>query len=656
MSRILLGANYYPEDWDENEIFADIEKMTACGFNVVRIAEFAWSRMEPREGVYTFDWLHRVVDRLHEAGIGVILGTPTATPPRWLTKKYPEMTMLHPDGTRTSHGGRRHCCSNNPEYLAYSAKIVEELAKAFGNDSGVIGWQIDNEIYHWGLAKGCCCGHCMDAFHRHLAGKYGDVEGVNKAWNLNIFSQAYDDIEEIPVPANGWHNPHIKLEWDLSQVESHKRFVHMQADIIRKYSAAPIGTDTMPFNAFDYRELNRHLDVAQFNYYATDLSSKVMWMDYMRKFSKLPFWNTETQACWNGSTAQGHPLQQEGFVYLNTWLPIMLGGEAILYWLWRTHWAGHELMHGAVLDTSGRFTYANGEICKASAEFAKVRDFLPEYKVTADTAMLFTSLNWNMKLSQDINAGLKSEQGLADEFHKAILSCGIHPDVIDTQEDLQQYKLIFSPTAFTLDEHEFPKKIAEWVADGGVWVTGPMTDIRSAIGAKYKTSPYGCLEDVTGARLAYILPEDQGLLTLENEAGAEVHGSLNYELFDMGEFEPILTVKSGHSATVGKCVSFVKKVGKGYVLVLGTLPGEEELRRIIRKAAALADARADDTDEGIVITRRIRGEDTLLIAAAVGGKAGAFRFDGAYTDILTGERFEHTLNLAPYELRILKQN
>ena len=624
MSRILLGANYYPEDWDESEIDRDIEKMTACGFNVVRIAEFAWSRMEPEEGRYTFDWLHRVVDKLRAAGIGVIMGTPTATSPRWLTKKYPEMTMLLPTGVRTDHGGRRHCCSENPEYLACSAKIVEKLAREFGSDEGVIGWQIDNEIYHWSIERGCCCEHCMAAFHRHLAEKYGSAEGVNRAWNL-------------------------------SHSLSHQRFVHMQAEIIRKYSSAPIGTDTMPFNGFDYRELNAPLDVAQFNYYATDLESKAMWMDYMRKFSKLPFWNTETQAAWNGSTAQGHPLQKEGFVYLNTWMPIMLGGEAILYWLWRTHWAGHELMHGAVLDTSGRYTYANGEIRKAAEEFKKVQDFLPEYKVTTDTAMLFTSLNWNIKLTQDVSAGLKSEQGLADEFHKAILACGIHPDVIDAKEELSGYKLIFTPTAFTLEEHDFPRRIADWVKNGGVWVTGPMTDIRTNIGTKYKNSPYGCLETITEETLAYILPDDNGLLTLENGDGEEVRGSLNYELFEAGDYAPLLTVKSGHSALVGKSVSFVKQVGKGFVVVLGTMPEEAELLRIIRKAASLAEVQPYDTDRGIMITRRCRGEDTLLIAAAVGGEAGQFRFDGVYTDLLTGETFEQAVNLAPYELRILKR-
>ena len=653
MNRILLGANYYPEDWDEELIDSDIQKMKECGFNVVRIAEFAWKKMEPSEGSYSFDWLHKIVDKMREAGIGVIMGTPTATPPSWFAKKFPDAMTLSPEGVRTSHGGRRHCCSNNPDYLRYSAAIVEKLASEFGGDKGVIGWQIDNEIYHF--RHGCCCEHCMSALHEHLMRKYGDVGGVNRAWNLNLFSQAYDDIEDIPAPYNGWHNPHLMLEWSLSHFESHKNFVHMQAQIIRKYSSAPIGTDTMPLNGFDYRELNVPLDVAQFNHYNTDLVFVAMWMDYMRNFTKIPFWNTETQASWNGSTCPGHPIQDEGFIYMNTWLPIMLGGEANLYWLWRTHWAGHELMHGAVLDASGRYTHANCEIRRASSEFEKVRNFLGDYKVMGDTALLFTSLNWNMKKTQDINSGIKNEFGFIEMFYKLLISSGIHPDVIDCKEELEKYKLIFTPTAYTLEEHNFRERIEAWVRDGGVWVTGPMSDIRTSIGTRYKNSPYGFLEDITEARQVYTLPDDGGTVVLENEAGDSVRGSVVYELFDKGDFEPLLVVKKGHSALLDKCASFVKKVGKGYVIVLGTLPEERELLRIIKKAANLADASVYDVDDGLMVTRRDSESDTLYIVASIGGKEGEFRFDGEYVDVISGEPYRSVMKLKPYELRIIKR-
>lgn len=129
---VLLGAAYYPEDWDESEQDKDIAMMQKAGIKVARMAEFAWAKMEPREGEYHFEWLHRVIDKLWEAGIYTMLGTPTATPPNWVEQADPDMMMLDESGRRYTHGGRRHNCSNNPTYRKYSAKIVERMAQEFG--------------------------------------------------------------------------------------------------------------------------------------------------------------------------------------------------------------------------------------------------------------------------------------------------------------------------------------------------------------------------------------------------------------------------------------------------------------------------------------------------------------------------------------------
>ena len=181
-----------------------------------------------------------------------------------------------------------------------------------------------------------------------------------------------------------------------------------------------------------------------------------------------------------------------------------------------------------------------------------------------------------------------------------------------------------------------------------------MCDIRTAIGTKYKTSPYGSLEEITDSRLAYILPDDNGRITLENEEGSEVFGSSVYELFEKSDFDPLLTVKKGHSALIGKCTSFVKKVGKGYVILLGTLPKDDEPSRIIKKAAALASAKVYDTDSGIMVTKRVKDGKTFYIVASVNGNEGSFRFDGTLTDIISGNTYNGSLTLAPYELYILE--
>lgn len=656
-----LGVNYYPEDWDESLLDWDIAQMLEMGINVVRIGEFAWKKDEPKEGQYCFDWLRRIIDRLEQAGIAVIMGTPTATPPHWLVKKYPDILTEKQDGRHSSHGGRRHCCSSNPHYIAYCSEIVERLGMEFGAHPNIIGWQIDNEIYAWEL--GCCCAHCLENFHRHLRNKFGTIDALNRAWNLNLFSQAYDSFEDIPVPRDTWHNPHIIMEWIIAQQENVIRFVHTQADILHKYTKAPVGTDIMPVNGIDYRKLHQKLDLVMYNHYESpqEISRSALWMDYIRCFSQHPFWNTETEACWNGSTAPAQSVHPDGYIYMNTWLPVALGGEANLYWLWRTHWAGHELMHGAVMDAFGRPTYTHGEIRQAAADVKKAKDFLNHTRVDTDLAMLYTSLNWNMQESQDFLPGLGNWknmfQRLLKGFYNPLLYCGLHPDLIDAHAPLSQYRLIFSPMCFTLEEGDFSQRISQWVKDGGTWVVGPLSDIRTADGTRYQNSPYGILEELTGQKLAYFVPDGAHSLPCRwEQTGTDFHGGDSYELFEEPDGAEVLArVTGGHSAVKGKPCVLSCPVGKGAVILLGTFPDTDGMKRIISAAANRAGVRAGSTEGDSLMVIDRKGPDRAgTILLDLFGKGGTYRFSGTRTDLLTGAVLHGTAAVSPYQIMILE--
>ncbi len=654
-----LGANYYPEDWDEDELETDIAKMKEMGFNVVRIGEFAWKKDEPQEGEYHFEWLHRVVDAMGAAGIKTIMGTPTATPPHWLLLKYPDIAAVDDRGIRRSHGGRRHCCSSNPHYQYYCDLIVEKLGEEFGKDPNVIGWQLDNEIKN----PVCHCDYCKDNFHGFLKEKYGTVAELNKEWNLNLFSQAYDSFEEIPLPVNGWHNPHIIMDWELSQSQNHIDFIHRQADILQCFTETPIGTDTMPDLYHDYRKMNDPLDVAQFNHYDhwENLEWPAMWMDYMREFSKIPFWTTETQASWNGSTAPGKMLQPENFIYMNTWLPFMLGGEANLYWLWRTHWAGHELGHGAVLESSGRFTYAAGEIKQAGEELRKVSEYLCSSTVRSTVAFQMSALNQRIRTGQLILRDMARHAPELKGFYGTMLKSGLHPHVIDSSKSLTGYKLLVTPLCHTLEEGDFEDRIKPWLESGGVWVAGPLTDIRNRNGAAYKKAPYGFLETLTGARRAYFAPDAEGRITFVNEEGQVVECNRSYEFFEKEGLEPWITVKEGHQVFMDKTVVAAAKVGKGWVVLLGTFPQEEELIRIYQKAARLAHVEPYEIfGEGAFVTYR-KGRHTpganreFWIVASLKGKECGLRFEGKRKDLLTGQVYEGSIALKPFQVALLQE-
>lgn len=648
-----LGCAYYPEDWDESQIDFDIAKMKEAGISCARIGEFAWRKMEPKRGVYDFAWLHRVVDALHQAGIAVIMGTPTATPPIWLSKEHPEVFVLQSDGVRKNHGGRRHCCSNNPDYLAACDSIVHAMGREFGKDPAIIGWQLDNEIYTFDA--GCICRHCMDNFHKRLEEKYGTIEELNRQWNLNLFSQAYEEFEDIPAAVSAWHNPHIRFEWEMAHHEADTAMMHRHAKILKTYTDAPISTDMMPFLGLDHIKMNEQLDLVMYNHYnePSNLYGAAFWYDYLRTIKDRPFWVTETATTWNGATGITQFLKPEGYCRVNSWMPIALGGEANMYWLWRQHWAGHELVHGSVISPEGRPCHVFGEVQQLAEEFAKAADFINETKVTTSVAMHCSSLNNNLISQQEIVAGIKYGVEL-NHVHKALLSCGCCPDVIGANHTLGGYKLLFSPLMMTLEDGDLSERIAQWVKDGGTWVVGPMTDIRNAIGAHYVDRAMGMLESLLGIRLDYVLPNDNTVLKAQWSDGTPLTCGKIVECYS-GVANAIASVTGGHSSLEGETIIGRIPCGKGSVILCGTILDEESLQRLCQIAFEAAGVIPVETTGLVVAAKRTGNGREGFAVCEVAYQPASIELREEMVDLLTGEHHSAgRMEIAPYGVHILE--
>ena len=196
--KIFIGAAYYPELWDEREIEKDILRCKELGVNTLRIGEFAWSKMEPKEGEYNLSWLLRIVEELYKNGINTVICTPTCTPPRWMLNKYPEMRRVMPDLNRSDVSSRCHVCKSSKTAREKNALIVTEMAKTFAGVEGIIGWQIDNELFPYD--DGCFCEDCKNGFRSYLRDKFGTTEKLNKAWGMARWSLEYNSFEEIEPP------------------------------------------------------------------------------------------------------------------------------------------------------------------------------------------------------------------------------------------------------------------------------------------------------------------------------------------------------------------------------------------------------------------------------------------------------------------------
>ncbi|MBE6728185.1 MAG: hypothetical protein E7562_06035 [Ruminococcaceae bacterium] len=652
-----LGVAYYPEDWDVSEIDKDIEKMLSCGINVARIGEFAWRKMEPRDGEFDFSWLHYVVEKLKNAGIGIVMGTPTAVPPIWLTKKYPDMLVEYKNGRVMQHSGRRHACSNHPEYIKYSARIVEKLAEEFGNEEWIIGWQIDNEIYLQNN-EGCFCKNCAEKYHKHLENKFGTVAEMNKRLNLNLFSQEYDSFDEVPLPRDTWENPHLKQEFLISAGQANIDFVAMQAKILKKYTKAPIGTDQIPYNGMNYRKLHDPLDVIQFNHYNTpeNLWECCLWFDYLRTMKDRPFWNTETATCFSGSTGTSGSIKPDGFCYVNSWLPLVLGGEATMYWLWRTHWAGQELVHGSVMDSSGRPMYSTQEVKAAARDFRKCADFINNTKVHTNIALHYSSLCHNMFETQPVVGDFNYGESLKNYFYKPLINCGLRPDVIDEEAELQKYDVVFSPLMITLDQGKLRERIADWVRNGGIWITGPMTDIRTNDGTRFTDRLHGMLESLTPAVFKYWFPDKEKSVKSKWDDGETFGGNTYYEIYEPNVDADIVTVTGGHKEIIGGAVVQCYSVGKGFVYVLGTMPDEKDMNKLITAVCEKADIPCNTTEGNSIIVSFRKGKDTEgVILTDVCGKGGIYHNKTRYKDIISERAFDDDIVIKPYEVMVLEK-
>lgn len=650
-----LGAAYYPEDWPIEQIDADIALMKEAGMNVMRIGEFAWSRMEPKEGVFDFDWLHLVVEKLGEAGIAVIMGTPTCTPPAWLTERYPEILFVRDDIGVAMHGSRRHACPNSPVYREHCTRIVTRLAEEFGKDERIIGWQIDNEVYPYG-GRSCVCPVCVKKFRDTMRKKFGTIEALNAAWGTNLWSMTYQSFDQLPIPhRHTWHHPSLLTAWAEFTSDSYVEFVKHQADILHKLTIHPIGTDMMPVPGIDYGDIHRALDVVQFNHYhgMSNLWQAAFWFDFCRPIKERPFWNTETATCWNGSTtANGY--KEPGFCRANSWLPVLMGGEANLYWLWRQHWSGQELMHGAVITSCGRPMHIFDEVKEISAGFRTAADFLNNTKpVNTGLALHFSHrAAWMFEYQPMVN-GFNYQVFLLEKVYRPMMQAQFRPDVILPMSDLSKYKMVFSPFLPALDEFGLRERLKAWIEAGGTWIVGPLSDVRTIHATKFTHAPYGSLEEWMGIRCRYEIPADPHEFGLRWWDGRSSAGSVWYDGLELRGAQALATYTE--YPLQGLAAVARQKIGRGQIIMLGTLPQPEDLQKLLITIGNDVDVRpVAEASPNLVIVPREGQAGSGLAVAEVENQPAKLAIGGLMADLLTGKKYEGTVEVPPYGVMVLK--
>ena len=654
-----IGAAFYPEVWDKSEIEKDIKRMKDIGINMVRIAEFAWTYMEPKEGEYNLKWLHEVVEALEKNKIAVTMCTPTATPPEWLTTKYPEVLAVREDGEKYQHGTRRHYCPNSPVYRKFSKKITDLLVKEFSGYKAVIAWQLDNEF---GCEFNTCwCETCKTAFQKSLQKRYKTIDNLNDVWGTGIWSQKYSSFDRIPLPTKGAtpHHPSLFYRYKEFMSDSFAEFARVQEKIIHKGSKAPVTTNGMDaFHRLDYQELFRTLDFVSSDLYmpAKDLWKYIYEFDWMRPFKDKPYWIMETAATWAGQLVPAKSFINRNSLRTKMWLGYALGGETVSFWHWRAHWSGQEIEWGSVTYSWGEPTLAEKSVRQVKEELLTTGQIITDTTVKKPGSAIHLSYPsmWVFDFGGRSTVKYDNELG---EFYKVFLDQNIPRDIIYTEGKVDGYKNVFSPYLPIIDD-ALLKKMKEFVLSGGCWIIGPLSGFRTVDNTAHKDSDMGPIEDLFKIHIRHRFP-------LNGEGAEPVHidwdgvGKAKCENFAVsielkGNGKVLAKYADGPVAGMNAIVEV--PFGKGKVIFLGTLPEYNKLKIWINAAAGSGKCKlVKTTDEGISITERVDvGEKTVaVIAAEYAGKGGKITLSKSMKNAFTGKKVQKNLQLAPFDVVVL---
>ena len=610
--------------------------------NVVRVGEFAWSTMEPREGVYELDWLERATALAAKHHIAVVIGTPTDAPPAWLTQKYPDTLGMNADGRWREHGSRRQFNYANPRYRKLCAEVVAQLGRRFGHNPNVIGWQIGNEYTDESFDP-----VTRAMFQQFLREKYKTLENLNRRWTTAYWSQTYTAWDQIPMQNTGG-NPGLLLEHKHFVTATWRSFQKNQIDVLRplispqQFITTNIGGLGWSDN-WDHYAITADLDLASWDDYVgqghLDVAKNAMLNDFVRGWKRQNFWVMETEpgsvnwapinnALWPGETRA------------LAWQTIGHGADAVLYWQWRDALNGQEQYHGAIAGSDGQPLPIYDELAQLGREMQAASAALAGTKPEAKIAVLH-DYDSRWAIDFQLFTRLYDQQQVLLRFYTPLEQIaergGEAVDVVDPNAaPLDGYRLLVAP-GLNVISADLAEKLLAYVRNGGHLLLGPRSGMKDENNALNTQRQPGPLVEALGGRVEqyYALDAAVGIAGTNNLADvwAESLSPLSRET------AVILRYGEGNGWLTGKPAMIRREVGKGSITYLGTLPDAAMMLDVMTKAAKNAGAMGAPIMEGLpsgveVCVRTGEGHRVLVLINHA-KSPNAIQLKGAYRTLVS---------------------
>jgi beta-galactosidase len=661
---IAFGVDYYPEHWPEQRWEIDARLMQEAGFNTVRLAEFAWTKLEPREGHFDFVWLDRAIEILYRHNISIVLGTPTASPPAWLVQQAPDILRVRDDGLRVHFGSRRINCPCHPIYRRYSRNITTAMANHFAGHPAVIGWQIDNEF-----GDRCYCPICRNEFHHWLQKRYHQLEVLNERWGTSFWNQIYSDWCQIPLPFSTLGsppNPSLALDFRRFVSDAYISFQQEQIDTLRALCPKHFITHDMMgfgYDGINYFDLARSLDFVSWNNYPFGIwhgqaytpSLPALNHDAMRGIKKENFWVMEEQAGPSGwGTLSVTP--RPGDLRLWAYQALAHGADGIIFFRWRTARHGAEQYWHGLLEHDGRAGRRYHEIKQMGAEVKRIGGIIKGSKYKSKVAILNS---YDSRFAFQV-------QGNSDNFHYEkhitqiyvpIWKHNIGIDVISATGDLSQYEILISPSLHILSE-ETANSLCSFVRAGGTLVVTPRSGVKDESNVVVNQPLPGLLADVCGVFIeeydAISSEVSQGIVFESTSlAGQRFPVEIWCDLLVPTTAEVLARYEQDYYA--GKPAITRNRFGKGQAIYLGTFGTEvfyEALLGWLFQEKGIKNP--IETPPNVEMTGRWKDEECFIFLINHTNQEQKLVLDKYFTNLLDGSELMGTVKLAARDVVVLQ--
>lgn len=508
---LYYGADYNPEQWPEPVWSEDVALMRRAGVNLVSLGVFAWARLEPSEGEYRFDWLDRVMDLLHDNGIGVNLATPTASPPPWFSLAHPDALPVNRDGVRLVHGSRDTYCVSAPAYRTACDRIATQLARRYADHPALAMWHVHNEYGTW-----CYCDHTAVAFRDWLRRRYRELDALNDAWTTSFWSQGYGAWEQVLPPRATQYLPNPAHLLDYRRFLSDEMLGHFvrARDILRGFSRAPVTTNFafggwVPVNGWSWA---KELDLIAIDCYP-DAAGRggrqqvAFAADLARSYASQgpDKWMVMEQAADMTMTADGHLARPAGELTRHTLAHVARGAGGAMFFQWRASAGGAELWHAAMLPHAGPRSRVFREVCALGRTLRE----LPEVRgeTHSEVAVIWDPESWWAMQAPGLPSPSLDYLDAVAPVHAALYRLGIACDFAPPTADLTGYRVVLVPGLYLVSD-EAAANLNGYPGTLAVWYFSGLVDER----VRVRPGGYpGAFRERLGVRVDQFAPQPPGV-------------------------------------------------------------------------------------------------------------------------------------------------